>query len=82
MRPQRRVLPSPGGSAVITAIIIGSHESGALRMKDLARVTVGTTVQPKNITFPTDAKRGLEPSRCGGDVEIPAQRQGAERTVA
>jgi transposase, IS5 family len=33
-----------------------AHESGALRMKDLARVTVDTTVQPKNITFPTDAK--------------------------
>jgi IS5 family transposase len=33
-----------------------AHESGALRPKDLARVTVDTTVQPKNITFPTDAK--------------------------
>jgi IS5 family transposase len=33
-----------------------AHEAGALRSKDLARVTVDTTVQPKNITFPTDAK--------------------------
>jgi len=33
-----------------------AHESGALRSKDLARVTVDTTVQPKAITFPTDAK--------------------------
>ncbi len=33
-----------------------AHESGALRSNDLARVTVDTTVQPKNITFPTDAK--------------------------
>jgi IS5 family transposase len=33
-----------------------AHESGALRSKDLARVTVDTTVQPKNVTFPTDAK--------------------------
>ena len=33
-----------------------AHSSGALRTKDLARVTVDTTVQPKNITFPTDAK--------------------------
>src|SRR5476651_2120345 len=33
-----------------------AHQSGALRTKDLARVTVDTTVQPKNITFPTDAK--------------------------
>jgi IS5 family transposase len=33
-----------------------AHASGALRSKDLARVTVDTTVQPKNISFPTDAK--------------------------
>jgi hypothetical protein len=33
-----------------------AHASGALRTKDLARVTVDTTVQPKAITFPTDAK--------------------------
>src|SRR3982075_533080 len=33
-----------------------AHASGALPTKDLARVTVDTTVQPKNITFPTDAK--------------------------
>jgi IS5 family transposase len=33
-----------------------AHEAGALRTTDLARVTVDTTVQPKNITFPTDAK--------------------------
>jgi IS5 family transposase len=33
-----------------------AHESGALRSKDLASVTVDTTVQPKNVAFPTDAK--------------------------
>ena len=33
-----------------------AHASGALRTKDLARVMVDTTVQPKNVTFPTDAK--------------------------
>jgi hypothetical protein len=33
-----------------------AHEAGALRGKDLKRVTVDTTVQPKAITFPTDAK--------------------------
>src|SRR5262244_4179313 len=33
-----------------------AHEVGALRMGDLKRVTVDTTVQPKAITFPTDAK--------------------------
>jgi IS5 family transposase len=30
--------------------------SGAMKPRDLARVIVDTTVQPKNITFPTDAK--------------------------
>jgi len=33
-----------------------AHESGALRTRDLKRVTVDTTVQPKNISFPTDSK--------------------------
>src|ERR1044072_4291176 len=33
-----------------------AHASGALRTRDLKRVTVDTTVQPKAITFPTDAK--------------------------
>ncbi|MDP6706917.1 MAG: IS5 family transposase [Alphaproteobacteria bacterium] len=33
-----------------------AHDTGALRKRDLARVTIDTTVQPKNITFPTDAK--------------------------
>ena len=51
-----------------------AHQSGALRTRDLARVTVDTTVQPKNIAFPTDAKllhaaiKGLNtgpPARCG-----------------
>ena len=33
-----------------------AHKSGAVRTEDLKRVTVDTTVQPKAITFPTDAK--------------------------
>uniref|UniRef100_UPI000560CCF4 IS5 family transposase n=1 Tax=Bradyrhizobium yuanmingense TaxID=108015 RepID=UPI000560CCF4 len=33
-----------------------AHEAGALRSQDIKRVTVDTTVQPKAITFPTDAK--------------------------
>ncbi len=33
-----------------------AHDTGALQKRDLARVTVDTTVQPKNVTFPTDAK--------------------------
>ncbi len=30
--------------------------SGALKTDDLARITIDTTVQPKNVTHPTDAK--------------------------
>jgi IS5 family transposase len=33
-----------------------AHDSGALKKSDLARVTVDTTVQPKNVAFPTDAR--------------------------
>jgi IS5 family transposase len=33
-----------------------AHDTGAVKKNDLARVTIDTTVQPKNITFPTDAK--------------------------
>jgi transposase, IS5 family len=33
-----------------------AHEAGAVRTADLKRVTVDTTVQPKAISFPTDAK--------------------------
>jgi IS5 family transposase len=33
-----------------------AHATGALKTNDMARVTVDTTVQPKNIAFPTDAK--------------------------
>jgi len=33
-----------------------AHELGALKTSDLARITVDTTVQPKNVTHPTDAK--------------------------
>lgn len=37
-----------------------AHETGALKKDDLARVTVDTTVQPKNVTHPTDAKLMLK----------------------
>jgi IS5 family transposase len=33
-----------------------AHKTGALRTKDLRQAIVDTTVQPKAITFPTDAK--------------------------
>jgi IS5 family transposase len=53
-----------------------AHESGALRTRDLKRVTVDTTVQPKNISFPTDAKllhaaiRGLNRMACKHRVRL------------
>ncbi len=33
-----------------------AHDTGALKKSDLARITVDTTVQPKNVAFPTDAR--------------------------
>jgi IS5 family transposase len=33
-----------------------AHDSGALRTRDLERVAVDAMVQPKNVTFPIDAK--------------------------
>jgi IS5 family transposase len=53
-----------------------AHQSGALRTRDLKRVTVDTTVQPKNISFPTDAKllhaaiRGLNRMACKHGVRL------------
>jgi IS5 family transposase len=53
-----------------------AHESGALRTGDLKRVTVDTTVQPKNISFPTDAKllhaaiKGLNRLACKHGVRL------------
>ena len=37
-----------------------AHDTGALKTDDLARVTIDTTVQPKNVTHPTDAKLMLK----------------------
>jgi len=37
-----------------------AHDTGALKTGDLARITVDTTVQPKNVTHPTDAKLMLK----------------------
>jgi len=33
-----------------------AHDAGAVKKSDLARVTIDTTVQPKNVAFPTDAR--------------------------
>jgi transposase, IS5 family len=37
-----------------------AHATGALKPQDMARVTVDTTVQPKAVTHPTDAKLMLK----------------------
>ena len=42
--------------ALLAETLRVADDSGALKKSDLARVTVDTTVQPKNVTFPTDAK--------------------------
>lgn len=41
---------------LIKESLAAAEREGALRLKDVRRVTVDTTVQPKNIAFPTDAK--------------------------
>ena len=42
--------------ALVQESLAVATKTGALKPGDLARVIVDTTVQPKNITFPTDAK--------------------------
>src|SRR6202047_730369 len=42
--------------ALLQESLAVATKSGAMKPGDLARVIVDTTVQPKNITFPTDAK--------------------------
>jgi transposase, IS5 family len=39
-----------------------ARATGTLKTSDLARVTVDTTVQPKDVTHPTDAKPMLRRS--------------------
>ena len=43
-------------AALIQESLSVAHKTGALATKDLGRVVVDTTVQPKNVSFPTDAK--------------------------
>lgn len=43
-------------AALVQESLAAAHRGGALRPKDLERITVDTTVQPKAVTFPTDAK--------------------------
>jgi IS5 family transposase len=50
-----------------------AHEVGALKPDDLARITVDTTVQPKNVTHPTDAKLMLAAIE---QLDVPARAHG------
>ncbi|CCG41144.1 conserved hypothetical protein [Magnetospirillum molischianum DSM 120] len=43
-------------SALVQESLAAAHRAGALQAEDMERVTVDTTVQPKAVTFPTDAK--------------------------
>jgi len=43
-------------AALLQESLAVATQTGAMKLADLARVIVDTTVQPKNITFPTDAK--------------------------
>lgn len=43
-------------TALLQESLSVATKTGALRPSDLSRVIVDTTVQPKNVTFPTDAK--------------------------
>ncbi len=52
----RRRLGEEQLSALIQESLSVAHKTGALETKDLERVAVDTTVQPKNVAFPTDAR--------------------------
>jgi IS5 family transposase len=43
-------------AALLQESLAAAHRGGALAPQDMERVTVDTTVQPKAVTFPTDAK--------------------------
>jgi IS5 family transposase len=47
-----------------------AHATGAIKTSDLARITVDTTVQPKAVTHPTDAKLMLRAiQKVGGQAK-------------
>ena len=43
-------------TALVQESLAAAHRAGAVKPEDMQRVTVDTTVQPKAVTFPTDAK--------------------------
>jgi IS5 family transposase len=70
--------------ALLQESLAVATKTGAMKPGDLARVIVDTTVQPKNITFPTDAKllnRAREKlvklaKKCGVDLRQSYTRVG------
>jgi IS5 family transposase len=52
----RRRLGEEQLAALLQESLSVAHKAGALASKDLERVAIDTTVQPKNVAFPTDAK--------------------------
>src|ERR1700687_2076931 len=56
MTHRRRRMGEERLQALLQESLAVATRSGAMKPRDLARVIVDTTVQPKNITFPTDAK--------------------------
>ena len=52
----RKRLGEDGAEKLFQGTLQTAHKLGLLRAKDCERVIVDTTVQEKNITFPTDAK--------------------------
>ena len=56
LAPARQRLGEAQLSALIQESLSVAHKTGALATKDLERVAVDTTVQPKAVAFPTDAK--------------------------
>ena len=56
----RKRLGPEGLETLLSATIQAGLESGAVRSSSLERISVDTTVQPKAITYPTDAKLYLK----------------------
>jgi IS5 family transposase len=56
----RKRLGPDGLETLLSATIQAGLESGAVRPSSLERISVDTTVQPKAITYPTDAKLYLK----------------------
>jgi transposase, IS5 family len=56
----RKRLGPDGLETLLAATIQAGLESGAVRLSSLERISVDTTVQPKAITYPTDAKLYLK----------------------